>query len=471
MPKPLTRTVETKITEDQEVSPNPPGLGGTTLEYLAKLPDDQLELTSVKLYRLEPATQGQTGYFKKIGWGTNEPCERIDEDWIASRWGGGVYRIRVQTKEGPCGFDQVTVAGPPKLLPNQATYAAPANGGPAATGSTDPALVQLLEKLIDRIDSRVAPAPTSTAAQDAGIGVVAEAAKQGFAILAEQLKRPAGGEKSAREEIGELLGLMKALKPEESDLDKAVKAAMIKKLTEGDASQSKDLLAQVKALAEIGEFLGWNRGAGGGKFGWADLGQTLLEKGPEILDRLGNISRDRVDYARARAEQATATAAAAKVARDLRRETASPPGPSGLPPRPTPVPTAPAPDAGLPMSAIDGSAPPAGGPPSIAPGINTESDSFVQYIKARIVEMIREGAGGDEIVIFLNGNRQQKFVDMIERFPAEQITAYLKHDAILREAAEDPDWPDVLREAKEYVARVAEEVAAAAPPAPPARPN
>ena len=57
---PRTRTVETKTTEEQPVEAGRAGLGGPCFEYLSNLSDEQLDLTSVKLYRTDPP--GQQGY-------------------------------------------------------------------------------------------------------------------------------------------------------------------------------------------------------------------------------------------------------------------------------------------------------------------------------------------------------------------------------------------------------------------------
>ena len=63
--------------------------------------------------------------------------------------------------------------------------------------------------------------------------------------------------------------------------------------------------------------------------------------------------------------------------------------------------------------------------------------------------------------------RQGKLVEMLGRFPAEQITAFLAKDPVLVRATEDAEWAQVLAEAKEYIRSEAEAAALEPEAAPP----
>ena len=147
---PRTRKVKTEITEDQPI-PESASLGMPWEEFLATCPDDELDITTVKLYRIEPA--GSSGYIERL-----QPAERIDEQWIKERHGGGVYAVGVRVKNGKSAYERgIRILGDPKLpnAPAPAAVQTSANGA----GDANARLADLVDKLIDKLSNLQTPQP------------------------------------------------------------------------------------------------------------------------------------------------------------------------------------------------------------------------------------------------------------------------------------------------------------------------
>jgi hypothetical protein len=473
MPQPAiagrTKKVETITTEDVPITGTEnQGLGTSWSDYLANVAEDELAITEVKLYRVEPRTQ--EGYICKVF------GERVDENWIQERFGGGTFNVRIWSKSGKSHLERnVKLVGSPKFVPNEVLPIAAQTPAASAPATDNAALLALLEKTIDRLDHLQAGTAHPSPAQDQVVEIMASAAKRAVEIAGNSNKTTP--EHSVDADLQRLKLMRDIFQPPpraEDEMEKAFKQAMIKKLLDPAPTANKSLIEELKGLAELRELMGWSEGAGKAEHWTTALVNGVVQRAPELLDKLAEQNATKLEVARTELRRA-------EVIANARRGAAAPPAPiapvqtSANQPHPAPSTATPrpavAPPAGpLRMTPIDGNAgnpPPAPAelvssePPSVT-GIDTESPGIVQFVKERVVAMVQEGTPGGGIVAFLIGMRQQKFVQMLVKYTPEEISAYLRADPLLRQAVEHPDWPDVLEEARSYVQD--QETAAAASP-------
>jgi len=412
-----------------------------------------------------------SGYLFRSG-GDGKPAERIDDQWLEDHFGGGTYDLTIRSKSGKSHYERgVKVAGLPKLTEKEKAVAPvpiATAAVPAAVTAENATLLGLVNKLMDRMEAMQErmenrPVTAGSAAEASGIDVVASAAKRGFELITSA--QPAAPAK------------------EMDDLDRAFRAAMIKRLTEpapapvenefdkqlrqamldrllSPPSESKSLVSQLKELGELRELLGWGGDAGGGRpEHWTT---ALIGQAPALMNTWveGNQTRERA--AQAELERT-------RIIANAQRGVRTPPPPGAPPPNvqtsanPAAAPGRPpagAPPAARPlrMTPIDGSEPPPAAPapeatvpPPNFSGINTESPEMVQFVKEGVVRLVQGGESGGGIIGFLVGMHQEKFIDLLVQYSPEQITAYLQTDPILHQAAENPDWRDILAEARDYV--------------------
>ena len=417
-----TRNVKTITSEDIEVNGGEnKGLGVPWEEYLAGLTADELAIHDIYVYRKEPvATEG---YLTKVH-------EAIDRQWLQDRFGGGVFDLTIRSKSGKSHYERnIKIAGEPKLIERERPPLAA-----AANGSSDPQLVELLRSVIEKLDQRANPPPVDTVARDSSIRLVAEGASEAIKLVAAQ-QQPA-----AKSGISEKLeeALLKRLidppaAPKEDPLIRELVQASIKRLTDPPTppAQTKSLLDELAGLAKIRDVLGWGGGesGGGGKTTWLDLGREVIQHAPDIIEKWGTeISSRQATTEQERRVRAQVIAAAQANARRGGAPAAIPaasPTSANRPATRSAEPAAGEAESGLPMAAMDGGEPAGAARPEQPGGYDTESPEAVAFVKQRIVQMVAEGAAGGSIVAFLLGMRQEKLVEMLRRFPAEQITAFL----------------------------------------------
>lgn len=468
-----TRKVSTTTTEEVPVDPGErQGLGMPWQEYLATVPEDELAITTVYIYRKEPPTI--SGFLLRSG-GDGKSAERIDDQWLEDHFGGGTFDLTIRSKSGKSHYERtVRIAGLPKLTDKE-KIAAPAPSPAAVAVSADnTAILDLLGKTIDRLERLQTNmnTPQRSAADDSVVEIMATAAKRGIEVAA-------GGSPAVREadEMDKMLRkamldrlLAPPAVPAESDFDKQLKKVMLDRLLAPPPSQNKSLIEELKGLAELRDLMGWSEGAGKGEH-WTT---ALIHQAPAVLDKLGELNSTRLETAQtelrraeiiANARRGVVTPPPAHQSPAVQTSANHPPAARPAAPQPGPAPAA----GPIRMAPMDGggtsAAPPAEAinhaPPSME-GLDTESPAIVQFVKERVVAMVQEGTPGGGIVAFLIGMRQEKFVQMLVKYTPEQISAFLRADPILRQAVEHPDWADVLEEARGYVHD--QEVAAAAPP-------
>jgi hypothetical protein len=476
-PAARSKKVETITTEEIPVTGNEnQGLGMPWGDYLASIPEDELEITEVKIYRAEPKIL--EGFVTKVF------GERVDEAWIQDRLGGGKFNIRISSKSGKSHFERnIPIAGVPKLTADElaarnggvapVVAAAPALAAP--NPDTSAALLGMIEKLTDRIErmQERSTGPQTSPAQDSVVEIMATAAKRGIEIAG-----GGGGNQGAgghpldailNHPLAKML-LERFLAPvPESEFDKQLKALVLKRVLDPPTA-NKSLIEELKGLGELRELMGWGEASSGKAEHWTT---ALIHQAPAVLDKLAEMSTARVQASENELQRA-------RIIANARAHMPPPPNPN-TPAVQTSAPTAPASGRPAPgpapapgairMSPIDSARAAAApavdipAPVTVAPGlVNTEAEWFVNFVKERVVAMIQNGEPGGAIVGFLNGANQQKFVAMLVNYSPDQVTAFLRNDLILAQAVAHPDWNEVLKEAREYIRDNADE--AEVPPGP-----
>jgi len=438
-----TRKVQTITTEEQPIQPGESrGLGMPWQEWLNTVDDDELAITRIYIYRKAP--DGKNVFKTRLG-GDEQPAERIDEEWIRQKFGGGVYSLSIRSKSGKSHYErEFSIDGPAKDEPKGTATAAPVSAADAAIDK----LTNLLEKTIDRLSDlqtrQVAPpAPPETTA--AVVKVMADAATEAVKIAGQNARAAESGLSKALEDALVKKLLADPPPPPKSTLeDDLARLKLLKDIVGPPPGSSSGLVAQLKDLLEIRELLGGNEAT--------DWKTALVQAAPAVLDKLGQIQDQRAVASQNDLERA-------RIAAQIRRGGA-PAAPAGAALPTSATPPAPA-RSGIPMAPMATPGAPSEPPPAAAGRFNPESPEFVEFIKERIVAMIEEGADGEALIDFLSGNRQERFISMLVSLPEADVAKFLANDPILARAVAHPDWKQVLEEARRY----ATESAAGATPA------
>ena len=369
------------------------------------------------------------GFLEKLG-GVNNPtpCEPIDEGWIAFRYGGGTYGVKIYAKDGKSSFDpKVIVAGEPKLPKSQQPAAAPTSNGDNGIGR----LVDVLERTIDRLDRQHPPAP---AAQSQGAKEIIET-MSALEDLRHKVNPAPPAPKSALDDLSSILTIVDKLKPPppvESPLQKALLDAVIAQVTQPKKSLIDELEGLGKLLPLIQNFAG-----GGEKADWKTaLITAATEKLPDVIDGVGKVMDKRVQEAQALATRDVARANAMALARGAQPATPIPAGPSPLQTSAKPPePAEPAPWQPLRVVPIDGGAPPAPAataevmPPQAPPTPEAYVDAF---LKTRVVQLVAQHAEAGLVVDFIDAAAPELGATLTQA-TEKQIREFIGQDPILKE--------------------------------------
>jgi hypothetical protein len=445
---PRTKKVSTTTTEELPVDAGErQGLGMPWQEYLATVPEEELEITTIYVYRKDPATI--QGFVYKSG-GEGKTAERIDDQWLQDHFGGGTFDLTIRSKSGKSHYERgVKIAGEPKLTDKEKP-AVSATAAPAADSSVD-RLATLLDKTLDRLDRMQAAGAQPSAAQDATVTMLVDASKKAVELVSGN--RPVATEGKLESDLERLKLLRDIFLPakQEDEFDKQLKQAFLKKLLDPPA-ESKTLIDQLEGLGRVRELLGWGGDAGGGgKEHWTT---ALIHQVPALLDGLSQVSQARLQTAQTELQRANVIARSrpgAPPAQPVTAQAVPVQTSTNRPPAPGPAPEA-GPLNMRPMGEPGAPPPMADNPVVVMPAaIDTESPAVVNFVKHQVVEMVESGQPGGGIVAFLIGMRQGKFVEMLTKHTPEQISAFLRMDPILKTAVDNEDWPDILKEAQDYV--------------------
>lgn len=473
-PGPRTRTVETITKEEVPVSESQ-GLGMSPLEWLATCSDDDLAISNVKFYRYDQGPPGR--FLEKL-----EPAQRVDEDWMGKRYGGGIYGVRVYCKNGKGGFDKNVPIDPilfgPAKSPGAASLA-PANGiqpaaaaPPSSTDATMNRILDMLEKTNERVQQLAErqshpAAPQSNPAQDSVVSMMAEGAKAAIGLVASQIKQPEAPKGGLFDDLEKIKSLRDLFAPPATAIvkpptleEELAKLKALKDLFQpAPAVSLADELAKFKTLKDLFA----DSGGGGGKADWKSaLIEVIGERVPDIVNAAKDMmqAKARSDAAASAAVQARAAAAVA-----VSQRAGIPPAPPRLAPQPIPF----TPAAGAaPTSAQPAPPPPAAGPAEwggpldivgageAAPGaeLTPEAQAVVesqeavvvdQYLKRRVLTLITEKADPAMVLDFIDGAAPQ-IGAMLTSATEDQIRGFLASDPILVEVTRLPHFEAYLQD-------------------------
>ncbi len=197
-----------------------------------------------------------------------------------------------------------------------------------------------------------------------------------------------------------------------------------------------DPVADLKRLTDVVEAVGKIRGEGSGApAGRESFGLALIDKGPEIMDKLGTIADRWVEIARYRYDTAVALG---------QRRPAPVPGPTPAPPvSPTPAPGAPVAVGALETIPLGGTAP-------VAEVLRSGAPSL-EWVKMRVVYMFELGQPGEAIVDFLDGVDERLSTTFKGQTPTE-IADFFKADPLLAPAAKTKRFAETVNEMAAYLA-------------------
>jgi hypothetical protein len=456
------RTVETKTVEEVPIeAPGSQSLGKPWQEWLRDRTPDELAITEVSIYRYEPASM--RGFLEKLGgFNNNLPCEAIDEGWIATRYGGGTYGVKIYSKDGKSSFDpKVIVAGEPKVPKSQQAAATPP--APGDNGES-PSLVDVLERMIERLQHQQTPPPAVGTSQGAKEIIETMSALED---LRHKVNPAPPAPKSALEDLSSILQIVDKLKPPpppppvESPLQKALLDAVIAQVTQPKKSLIDELEGLGKLLPLIQNFAG-----GGDKGDWKT---ALIEKGlervPDIIDGVGKVMDKRVSEAQALAVREQARAQTMAIARGAAAASPIPAGPvPGVQTSAKPAePAEPAPWRPLSVVPIDGHPPAAQAPNGdahynvhapaevIPPGVAITDEqaraaaAIDAYLKNRVVQLVAQHAEAALVVDFID-SASPELGAMLSQATESQIQAFISEDPVLKEIEGLPHYRAFLAE-------------------------
>lgn len=445
-----TKTVETRTLEEVPVGEGG-GLGCLPLEYLAQCTEEELAIANVRVYRYDAGTPGI--FLVKL-----DPAQRIDEDWIGQKFGGGTYGVKVYSKGGKSGFDRGVridprVYGPAKDGPLSTSAngngSPPAAPPPPANDAVMNRLIDAMERQSDRIErlfeQRAAP-PAAPAAEQSVVAVMAEASKAAIGVVAEAAKQAIGAG-SAREA------------PKENSFDQDLQRLKILKeiAAPAQAAPVPNAVEQVAQLATLIEAVRKLGGEGGG----TDWKTALVDKGLDHIPELVDLGKSIMAGQNKQAEELRKREEARRVNLEtigrLQRQPLPNAPPAAGQPSAANAPAAPAeanPNPVSPLRVVSFETPPAAQapepvqpeiiPPNLPANAQEQAAMIQEFFKHRVVQLVAEGDEPAAVLDFID--RADPVIGAILTKASEkQIREFLAKDPILVEITRLPNYEAFLR--------------------------
>jgi hypothetical protein len=397
-------------------------------EQLYEVPEDQWSSGQEKGYRvyLYEGHAGSTGPYIAL---ITQP---FDIEWVKQNFGGGAYRAQLNNPGGKIAASvRFTIEGESKRKPPQNAQSAAA---PAQGDSFQSELIRMIREeqqetrnlfrqILSGDRGNVAPQPAAAVDPTTLFRGMVDMFKE----FMPQTKPM---------DLLETVALLDKLRgPDLLATLKAAKEAGIIPAAGGSA----DLVTQFKQLKEAADVIGLGEGKGRS---WAD---TLIEKGPEILDAGGKI----VDRLRAVEETRLATA---RTVQDIQRRGAAvvtpPPGGPHQPPSAPPQHQYAAPQIQPPAPGATGLDVEA--PSPAAQAALSQAEQQEVFVMTKVVEAIANGDTGQQIVDFLD-MIDPAICTSFEGATVEQIAGYFSSHPILRKATALPRFRAALTEIVEVL--------------------
>jgi hypothetical protein len=394
---------------------------------------------TIWIYRLEPRTRmlpGERGYLDIL-------TEPITPDYIKKRWGGGVFRIILNRSGKIFAKIEEPIEGEP-IYDRREAATVPANGnnGNGLGGNADfqKEFISVLREELQR--SRESNQGQSNGSEHV-IEMLTKASERAMEIVTKQAPPAQNGVSQIREMVGALRDL--GIIGPSASAGGGLKEILSELKEMGLISKPKNLAEQLAEMKTLQELVA---GGGGEPKDWkAAAVQAVTQHLPEILETFKATSPANVAQARANEAQARARAAEALRVVPIDR---SQPGAQ-------PQPAAPAPtqnirvEGGLNLEPRDGAAPAVEVMPAAEPApAPVTQQQYDEGMKVQVVNMMRYGASGSAIAMFLEDVKPDLAKDMVN-YPEQTITAFFSQDPILKLMVEDSRWHEVLKDARDYL--------------------
>jgi len=417
--------------------------------YMKQLTPEQWKNHIVYLYRELPRTNiasaGSGGYLAKFS-------QAFDEEDIKQNYGGYEFSYIMNRGQACVYSGKFRIEAPPRL---DAIREAGSNGHGLDAGTVAGIVQQVVGVLREELQRK------SNGIDDGGattkaVDMLKEASDKAMEVLVKRLPQAESAVAQLKEliTVGQSLGMLGGGGAEGGGIIGTIK--VLKEL--GVLGNQNDPMKQLETMLSIFDKLDEVRGGGGGRRrDWkAILAERAVDAIPDVLDAFTKTREANLEVARNR--RATAEAMGRI------------PVPGGIPgrqpgaPSVTPTGTAAIPSAsGLHTVRFDSTASPAAAaPPATAAApesapvvlemIDRNSPAFDNFLKQTVVEMIYRGEYGEVIVDFLDGAKPG-FSETLIQYAPDVVTAFFARDPILAAAVNHPRWPEVLQEARKYLAQ------------------
>jgi hypothetical protein len=393
-----------------------------------------------------PMASGEKGYLDTF-------VEPFTSETVKQKYGGGKY-IAVLNKNGRfVTTHNFEIVGTPiydarRERPVQSPAVA------AVAPDTTSIVNQVVSILREELTHARESGNGSSAANDAVVTMMSNAASKAVETVANQL--PQKGNPTS--EMRELLGAMKEMGIIGQAQSGSAVGNLVKELLPlitllspllGKFFTPNDPLAQITSLQGVLEKLDALRGGTGGKTDTNSLILAGIEKLPEVIAQMGAQKQASAQIAQAQAERAQHQRATVERLQTL--PAATPPGvatPQHAAPQrsgagvgtPGAVPTS----GPIAVTPLDRGVSAEVGAPTNQPDAQYSVD---QWLKEQIYNMVALGLNGEKIAEFIDTMKPELLADLA-RYDAATIEQFFQLDPIMAEVVKLPNWPTAFAQAK-----------------------
>ncbi len=390
----------------------------------------------VYLTRENPKTsiQGVGGYLTKL-------TQPFDIEDIKNAFGGYEFSYIMKNKNEVAYSGRFKVEAPPRL---DSLRERDGNAHAAANGQND--LVQqfitVLREELTRTREAMQAQPNGSG-EDAAVKIIAAASERAMDVIKAQI-HPA-------KTLESLVNTAKSLgvfgQPAQGGgvLETITALKTLGLIGQPAPDPMQQLTMFITLFTKLDDLRG--SGAGGGARHWPEiLAEKAVDHIPDVLNAIREGRDTSREIADKRLEAARTNERAVTAMRSAPSPTAPNPAAVARPsaaaagPAVSPLQTVPLGEAAAPAAAV----------------ALDQTDVFSDWLKRRMVALIREGANAEAIVDFLDGAKPG-FANDLVAFPPDQVTAFLAADPILKDAVADPRWPQLLAAARAYILEEAPE--------------
>jgi hypothetical protein len=413
---------------------------GWFISDLMKIPATEWEkIYHLELQRLEPKVPGVAGS-KGYLWTFFAPITYAD---VKKRWGGGKFRMDLCKNGHYFKTHNFDIEGDPIYDRSREIPPATSSNGNGLGGNAD-FQKEFISVLREELQRSRESNQQGTGSEHV-IEMLTKASERAMEIVTKQA--PAASDPTAQ--LTALLSMAEKIAnlraPAGGGLLGGGFGEIITVLTNlGVLSKPKSLAEQIADAKALQELVG---GGGGEPKDWkAAAVQAATQHLPEILEAF----KAPANAAQARAAEANARARTAETLRTVPIHQPQP-QPAAQPAAAPAAPTIRV-DGGLHLEPRDAAPSPAvevmpAAQPAPAP---VSQEQYDEGMKVQVVNMMRYGASGSSIAMFLEDVKPDLAKDLVN-YPEQTITQFFSQDPILKLLVEDQRWHEVLADARAYL--------------------